>query len=237
MEESCACVRVSMPCRVCQSERFLVDTRAVSKAKKKRAKNETEIVDDLEEPESAPAADEAPADLADADVLPEADLAETPEVGDPVDAPEAPAGRPSGRRSIGAKEVIPFAWKLVGRSDGMTLTLFKAIERDEVEAQLERSVREGYYTDLKILPIAPPPPPPIAPVAPPPPEKPAAKGAPPPKAKAEAKPAARAESKPAKPAAPSKKEAAPGRRTKPAAVKPAKASVRKPAKKAPARKK
>lgn len=211
----------------------------MSKAKKKKVKNETEMVDDLEEPETVPAADEPPADLADADVLPEVDLVDAPEVGDPVDAPEAPVGRPSGRRSIGAKEVIPFAWKLVGRSDGMTLTLFKAIERDEVEAQLERSVREGYYTDLKILPIAPPPPPPViaatAPLSMP--EKSAPKGTPPPKTKVEAKPTARAESKPAKSAAPSKKEAASGKRTKPAAVKSAKAGTKKTTKKAAARRK
>ncbi|MCG3130940.1 MAG: hypothetical protein FLDDKLPJ_01714 [Phycisphaerae bacterium] len=228
-----------MPRRVCQSKRFLVDSRAVSKAKKKKAKNETEVVDDLEAPEAIPVAEDVPADLADADALPEADLTEAPEISDPVDAPEAPAGRPSGRRSIGAKEIIPFAWKLVGRSDGMTLTLFKAIEREEVEAQLERSVREGYYTDLKILPIAPPPPPPpIAPIAPPPtPEKPAAKGAPSPKAKVEVKTAIRPESKPAKSAAPSKKEGASGKRAKPATVKPGKSGVKKTPKKASARKK
>ena len=59
----------------------------------------------------------------------------------------------TGKRPLGTKEVIPFQWKLVGVSDGIALTLFKAVEREDVEAQLERSEREGYYTDLRILDI------------------------------------------------------------------------------------
>lgn len=69
-----------------------------------------------------------------------------------------PSPKAAGRKSIGVKEVIPFAWKLVGKSDGLLLTLYKAVEREEVEGQLERLRREKYYTDLQILPIAPPPP-------------------------------------------------------------------------------
>jgi hypothetical protein len=49
------------------------------------------------------------------------------------------------------KEPIIFKWKLIGTSNNMTLTLFKAVEREDVDAQYERTQREGYYTDLKIL--------------------------------------------------------------------------------------
>ncbi len=55
------------------------------------------------------------------------------------------------KKPLGAKEVIPFEWKLVGKSSGFFLTLFKAVEQQEVEAQLERVRKEGYYTDLRIL--------------------------------------------------------------------------------------
>lgn len=57
------------------------------------------------------------------------------------------------RRAPGTKEVIPFVWKLVGESRGAILTLFKSVERDEVESQLERLRRDGYYTDLRILDV------------------------------------------------------------------------------------
>ncbi len=56
------------------------------------------------------------------------------------------------KRSIGVKEVIPFAWKLLGDAcDGMTMTLYKAVEREEVEAHLERSTRDGHYENLRIV--------------------------------------------------------------------------------------
>ncbi len=63
---------------------------------------------------------------------------------------DAPAGQP--KRSIGVKEVIPFAWKLLGDAcDGMTMTLFKAVEREEVEAHFERTTRDGHYNNLRIV--------------------------------------------------------------------------------------
>ena len=65
--------------------------------------------------------------------------------------PEAGSTPPPAKKPLGAKEVIPFAWKLVGESQGMILTLFKAIERAEVEAQLQRVAKEGYYINLRIL--------------------------------------------------------------------------------------
>lgn len=55
------------------------------------------------------------------------------------------------KKPLGVKEVIPFKWKLVGTAHHTTLTLFKAVEREDVEAQLERVQREGYYTDLRIF--------------------------------------------------------------------------------------
>lgn len=61
----------------------------------------------------------------------------------------APA--PPARKPASAKEVIPFEWKLIGESYGVALTLFKAIERADVEAQLGRVDREGYYRNLRIL--------------------------------------------------------------------------------------
>lgn len=56
-----------------------------------------------------------------------------------------------GSRSSAAKEVIPFGWKLIGESDGFALTLFKSIEREDVDAQYERVKRDGHYTNLQIL--------------------------------------------------------------------------------------
>lgn len=58
---------------------------------------------------------------------------------------------PAGKKSLGQKEVIPFEWKLIGDAEGYSLTLFKAIEREEVESQFERVQKEGYYKNLKIL--------------------------------------------------------------------------------------
>jgi len=55
------------------------------------------------------------------------------------------------RRQLGVKEPIVFKWKLVGTSGDVILTLFKAVEREEVEAQLDRVRKDGYYTDLRIL--------------------------------------------------------------------------------------
>jgi len=68
----------------------------------------------------------------------------------PVAAP-AVHGPVAGKRALGVKEPIIFKWKLIGTSNNMTLTLFKAVEREDVDAQFERTHREGYYTDLKIL--------------------------------------------------------------------------------------
>lgn len=57
------------------------------------------------------------------------------------------------KRAIGPKEPPPFKWKLIGHARHMALTLFKAAEREDVEAQLERTRKEGYYTNLQILDI------------------------------------------------------------------------------------
>jgi hypothetical protein len=96
---------------------------------------------DIVEPDAVEAEVVDP-DLADAD-LPIDDVAEAP-----VAAVAAPV-----RKSIGMKEVPPFLWKLVGTSGDLRVTLFKNAEREEVDAQLERLTREGYYRDLEILAI------------------------------------------------------------------------------------
>ena len=68
----------------------------------------------------------------------------------PVAAP-AVHGPIAGKRALGVKEPIIFKWKLIGTSHNMALTLYKSVEREDVDAQFERTQREGYYTDLKIL--------------------------------------------------------------------------------------
>ena len=75
-------------------------------------------------------------------------LPAVPAAGIPASAPGGPV---PGRKSLGVKEPIVFKWKIIGRSAGMNVTLFKAVEREEVEAQLERLTRDGYYTHLQIL--------------------------------------------------------------------------------------
>lgn len=75
----------------------------------------------------------------------EAKKGETPQKG------TTEAAKPGGKKPLGAKEVPRFEWKLLGESHGMILTLFKAVDRTEVEAQLERVRKEGYYTHLRIV--------------------------------------------------------------------------------------
>ncbi len=75
-------------------------------------------------------------------------LAVTPSVGVPASAPGGPV---PGRKSMGVKEPIIFMWKIVGRSGHMNVTLFKSVEREEAETQIERLTRDGYYTNLQIL--------------------------------------------------------------------------------------
>lgn len=82
----------------------------------------------------------------DEDLIVEEDIEVIPDV--PVAA--APGAAPA-RKALGVKEVIPFRWKLIGKSSGFTITLFKAVEREDVEAQLERLQKEGYYTELQIV--------------------------------------------------------------------------------------
>ena len=74
----------------------------------------------------------------------------SPEPAPPAAVAAAPVTR---RKPIGPKEVIPFEWKLVGKVDGLFITLFKAVARGDVEDQSERVQRDGYYTDLQILDI------------------------------------------------------------------------------------
>lgn len=55
------------------------------------------------------------------------------------------------KRSAGPKEPVPFEWKIVGESDGAIITLFKSVEREDADAQLERLQRDGYYQKIRIL--------------------------------------------------------------------------------------
>jgi len=97
------------------------------------ARKETEEVDDVSDP------------AVNGDAEPEVGSVE---VAKPVEdsAPAAPAKKP-----LGTKEVIPFQWKLISESHGMTITLFKSVELPEVEAQMERIRNEGYYQNLRIV--------------------------------------------------------------------------------------
>lgn len=80
----------------------------------------------------------APVDDAVVDVIPEAV--------DPA------AGSPAAvKRSLGVKEPIEFKFKVIGRAAGMILTLFKAVERPDADAQFERLSKEGYYKDLQVV--------------------------------------------------------------------------------------
>ncbi len=69
---------------------------------------------------------------------------------DIIPEPEAPVPP---KKSMSAKEPPAFKWKLAGYVDGLTVTLLKAVDQAEVEAQLERLQAEGYYRDLTVYPI------------------------------------------------------------------------------------
>jgi hypothetical protein len=58
------------------------------------------------------------------------------------------------RKGSGAKEAPPFKWKLIGESQGAIITLFKAVERVEVETQHDRARSEGYYSNLRVVDIS-----------------------------------------------------------------------------------
>ena len=76
-----------------------------------------------------------------------------PKPGGPGAAPATATGTAPAtpKRGPGAKEIIPFGWKLLGEANGVILSLFKAIEREDVESQLKRALGEGYYTNLRIV--------------------------------------------------------------------------------------
>lgn len=97
---------------------------------------------------------EAPLEELEVEPEVEAEVAEeviAPVVGVPASAPGGPV---PGRKSLGVKEPIVFKWKVVGRSGHMNVTLFKSVEREEADAQLERLTRDGYYTNLLIMEAA-----------------------------------------------------------------------------------
>lgn len=65
----------------------------------------------------------------------------------------SPSSATPSKRTPGVKEVPPFKWKLIGESRDAVLTLFKAVERSEVETQYERARMEGYYSKLRVADI------------------------------------------------------------------------------------
>jgi len=77
----------------------------------------------------------------------------TTEIAESKPSASAPTPATTGRKAPGAKEQIPFRWKLLGESAGMILTLFKGTERGDVEAQYDRVRKEGYYVNLRIVDI------------------------------------------------------------------------------------
>lgn len=75
-------------------------------------------------------------------------------VGDEVEEilEAAPAAAPvPGRKALGVKEPIIFKWKIVGHSRGVAVTLFKSVEREEADLQIERLIKDGYYAHLEIM--------------------------------------------------------------------------------------
>lgn len=80
---------------------------------------------------------------------------EEPAVSEPEAAKAVEPSKSHSGRSLTPKEIPPFAWKLVGMSSGRLLTLVKSVEKEEVESHLQRLHREGFYTNLDILPIDP----------------------------------------------------------------------------------
>lgn len=102
------------------------------------------------EPEAAPPLE--------ADLPPMEEAPEEPEelaVSEPEAAKAVEPSKSHSGRSLTPKEIPPFAWKLVGMSSGRLLTLVKSVEKEEVESHLLRLHREGFYTNLDILPIDP----------------------------------------------------------------------------------
>lgn len=69
----------------------------------------------------------------------------------PAGAPGAGATAAPARKPLGTKEVIPFAWKVIGLSGEMVLTLFKSIEKEDSEAHLARLGKDGAYKDLRLV--------------------------------------------------------------------------------------
>ncbi|MEK6676880.1 MAG: hypothetical protein AABZ47_14650 [Planctomycetota bacterium] len=80
------------------------------------------------------------------DVVPE-----IPEIVPGIVSPEARG--PTARKALGTKEVIPFQWKLIGKAEGLILTLFKSVAREDSDAQLDRVGKEGYYKELAVVDI------------------------------------------------------------------------------------
>lgn len=95
-------------------------------------------------------------DAAEAPVDNEKDPDAATDLIDGAETPDAVAEGPAvaTKRPLGVKEVIPLKWKVVGESGGLVLTLFKSVELEDSEAQLERLTKDGFYTNLRLLDVA-----------------------------------------------------------------------------------
>jgi len=89
-------------------------------------------------------------DIEDVPVVDDALLETAAELVELPSAAPAAHGPVAGKRALGVKEPIIFKWKLIGTSNGMALTLFKAVEREDVDAQFERIQREAINRNLRI---------------------------------------------------------------------------------------
>ena len=97
-----------------------------------------------------------PAEDASADTANDSGTAETDdaeEQGASRETEQTAAAVTTAKKVVGSKDVVPFAWKVIGVSESTTLVLFKSSERAEAEAQLVRLSGDGYYTDLRIVDI------------------------------------------------------------------------------------
>jgi len=69
------------------------------------------------------------------------------------DQQSSTSGGAAARKAGAAKEGPQFAWKVVGYSQGIPLTLLRAVDRDDADAHLQRYREEGYYSNLGVFPI------------------------------------------------------------------------------------
>lgn|GEM_PF-2170202 len=123
---------------------------------KKSAESKTSVtVGANTEDETAVAVDEKAAndvELGDSEAI-EQDTPAVEADATPGAAVETQKEPPPARKTLGTKEVIPFEWKVIGRSGEMILTLFKSVERADADAHYARLDNDGAYKDLQVVAI------------------------------------------------------------------------------------